>query len=84
MATEITATVTELADYSLVNLAVKNQGPAIVYLGSTNSVTADQSADGGYPLAPGESVLLINRPSSEEYLWAITPEGSAYVSVIGS
>jgi hypothetical protein len=69
---------------------VKNEGPATVFLDIQNgsnpsSVTADQSSTGGYPLAPGETWDQVPYNTSGVYtIYAITAEGTAYVSAIGS
>jgi len=72
-------------------VTVKNQGPATVFLDIQNganpsSVTADQSSTGGYPLAPGETWAQppYNTSGIIYTLYAITAEGTAYLTVIGS
>lgn len=82
MAIEITTTASEITDATSTNFAIRNQGPATVYLGD-DTVTADQSGTGGYPLHAGESVQWISHKTVEETIYAVTAEGSAYLSVIG-
>lgn len=80
---EVTDTAVEIYDITLISIVVKNEGPEVVYLGGSG-VTADRTSTGGYSLAPGESVLLVNRESTEETRYAITAGGTSYVSVMGS
>lgn len=68
------------ADYQPVTF--KNEGEATVYVSSNSTVTADETATGGWPLAPGEEwnpgVRTSNGGFSETW-YGITAEGTANV-----
>lgn len=83
---EVTTSVTNIfSGAQFVSVYVKNEGPAVVYLGNDDTVTADQSSTGGYPLAPGQELpsAMTDRGSETFSLYGITAEGSANVSYLG-
>lgn len=76
-----TATFIEISPGNVGGAVIGNRGPEAVYVGGS-TVTADESSTGGLLLAPGEKVTL---PTSTSYgdIYAITAEGTSYVTWIG-
>jgi hypothetical protein len=83
---EVTNSVTTLHTVEGLSMSVKNLGPAKVWLETIDSVTADLTATGGYPLEPGEAVYF-SEPIEVAYsVYGITagPDDVAYVALTGS
>ena len=60
-------------------ILIQNQGSVIVYLGGP-SVTADQTATGGYQVAANSSVLVPSVGGTQHDLWAVAASTTAKVA----
>lgn len=83
---EVTSTVEDaVVTLEYQPVVIKNAGPVTVYLGTAVTVTADTTATGGYPLAPGEELYIEPKTASSTYeidYYAVTATGSAYLAVL--
>ena len=79
----VTTTATKVATVEATNdgILVKNQGTVVVYFGGP-TVTADETATGGFPLAAGESVSIPTVGNTTRDLYAIVASGTASVSFL--
>ena len=69
---------------------IKNVGPVTVFLGDNNVTAAlgttgvPDSGEGGFPLEPGETLLLPASGSTRWDLYGITATDTAFVSYLGA
>lgn len=79
---EVTTTAAIIFEGNLIaepSVVARNRGPETVFLGGPD-VTSDTSINGGLPLYPGEKVTLSTPSNVNADLYAVTAQGSSFVS----